>query len=92
MIPNSNPVVPTIMPVNPDSPQPGGQSPAQSSPTLAEALHAMGARTALEAGHAEAMLFAHYRALVTRSQAVSYFGVVPSGGSLAATCAGISTP
>lgn len=60
------------------------------------AMHESAARTALEAGHAEAILFAHYRALVTRAQAVAYFGVVPSeggsGGSTARSPAGMVIP
>lgn len=35
------------------------------------------ARTALEAGHSEAILFKHYRQLVTRRQAEAYFGIMP---------------
>ena len=41
------------------------------------ALHESAAKTALEAGHAEAMLFAHYRALVTQEAATRYFGIRP---------------
>ena len=37
------------------------------------------ARTALEAGHSEQMLFAHYRALVTHQEAASYWGIRPGG-------------
>jgi hypothetical protein len=40
-------------------------------------LHESAAKTALEAGHAEAMLFAHYRALVSKAQALEYFAVTP---------------
>lgn len=35
------------------------------------------ARTALEAGHSEAVLFGHYRELVTREAAAAFFSVVP---------------
>lgn len=35
------------------------------------------ARTALEAGHSEAMLFAHYRELVTREDAARFWAIVP---------------
>jgi integrase len=58
------------------------------------ALHESAAKTALEAGHAEAMLFAHYRALVSKAQAVAYFGLAPSagGGSTASSSAGIVIP
>lgn len=35
------------------------------------------AKTALEAGHDQAMLFAHYRALVTKEQAEEFFAIVP---------------
>lgn len=35
------------------------------------------ARTALEAGHSEAMLFAHYRELVTPRAAAEFWGIVP---------------
>lgn len=41
------------------------------------ALHESAAKTALEAGHAEAMLFGHYRALVSHSAAVAFFQIVP---------------
>ena len=34
-------------------------------------------QTALEAGHSEAILFKHYRALVTGSQAAAFFAIVP---------------
>lgn len=34
-------------------------------------------KTALEAGHSEAMLFAHYRELVTKEQAEAFFGLFP---------------
>jgi len=34
-------------------------------------------KTALEAGHSEAMLFAHYRALVTPKAAAEFWGIVP---------------
>ncbi len=36
------------------------------------------AKTALEAGHTEQMLFAHYRELVTPSSATEYWAIVPS--------------
>lgn len=35
------------------------------------------ARTALEAGHTEAMLFKHYREIVTRQAAEEFFNIVP---------------
>jgi integrase len=35
------------------------------------------AKTALEAGHTEQMLFAHYRALVTPAQAEEFFSILP---------------
>jgi integrase len=41
------------------------------------ALHESAAKTALEAGHAEAILFAHYRALVSRAAALEYFSLRP---------------
>jgi integrase len=41
------------------------------------ALHESSAKTALEAGHAEAILFAHYRALVSRAAALEYFSLRP---------------
>lgn len=41
------------------------------------ALHESAARTALEAGHAEAMLFGHYRALVSQESATRYFAIRP---------------
>ena len=34
-------------------------------------------KTALEAGHSEAMLFSHYRALVTPAQAKEFWGILP---------------
>lgn len=34
-------------------------------------------RTALEAGHTEAVLFAHYREIVTREAAGDFFGILP---------------
>ena len=37
------------------------------------------ARTAIEAGHAEAVLFAHYRAIVSPAQAREYWGLAPEG-------------
>lgn len=45
------------------------------------ALHESAAKTALEAGHAEAMLFGHYRALVSQEAAARYFGIRPQGTS-----------
>lgn len=41
------------------------------------ALHENAGRTALEAGHSEQMLFAHYRELVTREAAEEFFGIRP---------------
>lgn len=41
------------------------------------AAHQSAARTALEAGHTEAMLFAHYRELVTAEAAVDYWQIRP---------------
>ena len=41
------------------------------------ALHQKPGQTALEAGHSEAILFKHYRALVTGSQAAEFFSIVP---------------
>jgi len=38
------------------------------------------AGTALEAGHSEAMLFRHYRALVTAEAAAAFWEIRPSGG------------
>ena len=35
-------------------------------------------KTALEAGHSEQMLFAHYRALVTPSAAAEFWSIIPS--------------
>jgi hypothetical protein len=35
-------------------------------------------RTALEAGHSEAMLFRHYRALVTPAAAAEFWGIRPA--------------
>ena len=35
------------------------------------------AKTALEAGHNEAMLFKHYRALLTPQAAAEFWGIVP---------------
>lgn len=37
-------------------------------------------RTALEAGHTEAMLFNHYREVVTKAAAEAFFGIVPERG------------
>lgn len=39
------------------------------------------ARTALEAGHSEAILFAHYRELVTAEAAAEFWAIVPEAGS-----------
>ena len=39
------------------------------------------AGTALEAGHSEAMLFRHYRALVTAEAAGAFWAIRPSGGT-----------
>lgn len=36
------------------------------------------AKTALEAGHSEAMLFAHYRAVVTQATALEFWKIVPA--------------
>jgi len=41
------------------------------------ALHESPGKTALEAGHSEAMLFGHYRELVTRESARAYFAIRP---------------
>lgn len=38
------------------------------------------ARTAQEAGHSEAVLFAHYRELVTAAQTAEFWAVLPNGG------------
>jgi integrase len=35
-------------------------------------------KTALEAGHSEAMLFAHYRAVVTQAAALEYWAILPA--------------
>ena len=35
-------------------------------------------KTALEAGHSETMLFAHYRALVTPAAAKEYWAILPA--------------
>lgn len=40
------------------------------------------AKTAVEAGHAEAVLFRHYRALVTKKQADEFWNVGPNGKCL----------
>ena len=40
------------------------------------------ARTALEAGHSEAMLFAHYRELVTPEAAAAFWTIVPEAGAV----------
>lgn len=37
-------------------------------------------RTAIEAGHSEGMLFRHYRALVSREQAIAFWAVRPGNG------------
>ena len=37
-------------------------------------------KTALEAGHSEAMLFAHYREVVTRPAAKEFWGLFPQTG------------
>lgn len=37
------------------------------------------ATTAMEAGHSETMLFAHYRALVTPEAAAEFWSIVPTG-------------
>lgn len=42
------------------------------------ALHESAAKTALEAGHAESMLFGHYRALVSQEAAARYFDIRPT--------------
>lgn len=42
------------------------------------ALHESAAKTALEAGHAESMLFGHYRALVSQEAAARYFASRPT--------------
>jgi integrase len=42
------------------------------------AMHQAPGRTALEAGHSEAMLFGHYRELVTREDAARYFDIRPT--------------
>jgi len=44
---------------------------------LAKARSERSARTALEAGHTEAMLFAHYRELVTPEQAAEFWAIRP---------------
>lgn len=41
------------------------------------ALHQTPGRTALEAGHSEAMLFGHYREIVTREAAEAFFAIRP---------------
>lgn len=41
------------------------------------ALQESAAKTSLQAGHSEAMLFRHYRAIVTREQAEEYFSIRP---------------
>ena len=44
------------------------------------ARYSNAARTALEAGHSEAMLSAHYRELVTPEAASGYWAIVPATG------------
>lgn len=52
------------------------------------ALTENAARTAMEAGHSEAMLLRCYRELVRREVAEEFFGSVPGGGlSLVAAAA-----
>lgn len=41
------------------------------------AMHSSAASTSLQAGHSEAMLFRHYRAIVTREQAEEYWSILP---------------
>ena len=49
------------------------------------------AKTSLEAGHSEQMLFQHYRALVTRQQAGEFWGIRPALSPDQATTAGDAT-
>lgn len=44
------------------------------------ATHESAAKTALEAGHSETMLFAHYRALVTPTSAKEFWAIEPTKG------------
>ena len=41
------------------------------------AMHQNAGKTALEAGHSEQMLFAHYREIVTREDAAAFWGIRP---------------
>ena len=45
------------------------------------ALTGDAARTAAEAGHDQAVLHRHYRALATKTQAEAYFAIRPLGGA-----------
>ena len=47
--------------------------------TVGVPFPANAARTALEAGHSEAMLFAHYRELVTPEAAAAFWAIAPLG-------------
>ena len=46
------------------------------------AAHGSAAKTALEAGHSEAMLFRHYRELVTGEAAREFFSIRPQNGQM----------
>ena len=41
-----------------------------------------GAKTALEAGHDQAVLFKYYRALVSEEQAREWFAIMPAPGTV----------
>jgi integrase len=47
-------------------------------------LHGNAGRTAMIAGHSEAMLFAHYRERVSTADAEAFFGLLPDAAALAA--------
>lgn len=47
------------------------------------AYHGNPARTAMEAGHSEAMLYAHYRELVRPAEAEAFFAILPPEDALA---------
>lgn len=57
-----------------------GNAPRHSFCSYHLAMHESAAKTALQAGHSEQMLFAHYRALVTRPDAEKFWAIVPGSG------------
>lgn len=66
-----------------------GNAPRHSFCSYHLALGQNAGKTALEAGHSEQMLFAHYRALVTHQEATAYWGIYPTAPTVGDSPQGI---